>query len=166
LNGGAVSWKTKKQDTIALSSTEAEYIALSEAMKEAIWIRRLLREVESQVVTRPIEDTTKYHFKEISSQWGKSMLPEASVHSDLISDRPQVIRVDNQACIALAENEHNRSRAKHIDIRYHFVKDAVMNGKISLVYEPTESMTADVMTKPLARVKHWMHTKAMGITTL
>src|SRR3954463_9584392 len=42
INGGAVSWKSSKQDTVASSSTEAEYIAASEAVKEAVWIRNFL----------------------------------------------------------------------------------------------------------------------------
>ena len=42
MNGGAVSWKSSKQETVAASTTEAEYIAASEAAKEAVWIRNFL----------------------------------------------------------------------------------------------------------------------------
>ena len=44
-SGGAITWKSKKQTTIALSSTEAEYIALSEAAREACWLRNLYEEL-------------------------------------------------------------------------------------------------------------------------
>ena len=44
--GGSVTWSSKKQPTVALSSTETEYIALTQAAKEAIWIRHLLKEVK------------------------------------------------------------------------------------------------------------------------
>ena len=42
MNGGAVSWMNSKQDTVADSSTEAEYIAVCEAAKEGVWIQHFL----------------------------------------------------------------------------------------------------------------------------
>ena len=65
LAGGAVSWKTKQQSVVAMSSTEAEYIALSEAMKQAVWIRWLLVEIESRVVKRPVLHAATYHEEEL-----------------------------------------------------------------------------------------------------
>jgi hypothetical protein len=56
LAGGAVSWSLKKQSLVALSSTEAKYIAAAHAAKEAVWLRRFLGEL-SQCVTLP---TTLY----------------------------------------------------------------------------------------------------------
>ena len=47
LHGGAVSWKSTKQGIVATSSTEAEYVACSEAVKEALWIQRLFRELQT-----------------------------------------------------------------------------------------------------------------------
>jgi hypothetical protein len=54
LNGGAVSWSLKRQDTISLSTTEAEYIALTHAAKEAIWLRNILLELFGPIA-HPIE---------------------------------------------------------------------------------------------------------------
>ena len=45
INGGAISWKSSKQEMVADSTTEAEYIAASEAMKEGVWIRNFLIEL-------------------------------------------------------------------------------------------------------------------------
>ncbi|KAJ9545152.1 hypothetical protein OSB04_024859 [Centaurea solstitialis] len=62
LNGGAISWKSSKQDTIADSTTEAEYIAASDAAKEAIWLRNFLSDLRVVAsISRPIDIFLKYH---------------------------------------------------------------------------------------------------------
>lgn len=116
LGGGAVSWLSKKQSTVALSTAEAEYVALSQAAQECTWLRRLL--------------------------------------SDLGMDAtPVVILEDNQGAIAIAKNPVDHSRTKHIDIRYHYIRECVQNGQIQLQYCPTDDMKADILTKPLVRQK-------------
>ena len=60
---------------------------------------------------------------------------------------------DNQGTIALANNPVNRQRCKHIDIKYHFIRENVNSGKVLLEYCPTEQMLADVMTKPATKLK-------------
>ena len=52
LNGGAISWSSKKQSVVALSSTEAEYIGITHAAKEATWVRHLLSELYSPLVLK------------------------------------------------------------------------------------------------------------------
>jgi hypothetical protein len=58
---------------------------------------------------------------------------------------------DNQGCIALSENPVFHKRTKHIDVRYHFIRERVANGEIKLTYIPTEHQLADLMTKALAK---------------
>lgn len=60
---------------------------------------------------------------------------------------------DNQGTIALARNPVNRQRCKHIDIKYHFIREVINSGRVSLEYCPTDKMLADVMTKPVSKVK-------------
>lgn len=60
---------------------------------------------------------------------------------------------DNQGAIALARNPVNRQRCKHIDIKYHFIREAVKSGRICLEYCPTDNMVADLMTKPATKLK-------------
>ncbi|KAJ9539063.1 hypothetical protein OSB04_031796 [Centaurea solstitialis] len=56
LNGGAISWKSSKQDTIADSTTEAEYIAASDAAKEAVWLRSFITDLRVVAsISRPID---------------------------------------------------------------------------------------------------------------
>ena len=68
---------------------------------------------------------------------------------------------DNQGAIVLAKNPVNRQRCKHVDIKYHFVRSTLADGKISLNFCPTEEMVADVMTKPATQFKLIKLTKFM-----
>ena len=118
LNGSPVSWKPKLQSTVALSTAEAEYVALCAAAKEAIFLRTLLYEIK---------------------------IP----HS-----QPTEIKEDNQSCIALKRIPICNERTKHIDIRYHFTREKVLNIEILVRYCPTENMIADILTKPLPAPRH------------
>ena len=68
-----------------------------------------------------------------------------------MSSRPITMMEDNQGAIALAKNPIAHSRSKHIDIRFHFIREAQENGLIQIKYCPTEDMLADLLTKPLPR---------------
>lgn len=59
----------------------------------------------------------------------------------------------NQGTIAVARNPENSQRCKHIDIKYHFKREAVNSGRVILEYCPTDQMLADVMTKPATKLK-------------
>ena len=74
------------------------------------------------------------------------------------------IHEDNQYAIKTAKNPIQNDRSKHIDVRYHFIRDKVMDGTILLKYCPTTDMTADVLTKPLQRNLQERHAKAMGLS--
>jgi len=61
---------------------------------------------------------------------------------------------DNQGCIALARNPVFHSRTKHIDIKFHFLREKVEEGAIEIEYISTDQMVADGLTKALGRIKH------------
>ena len=63
---------------------------------------------------------------------------------------PILIKEDNQGTIAVARNPVSHNRTKHIDIKFHHVREALEDGIIDLTYCPTEQMTEDILTKPLA----------------
>jgi hypothetical protein len=111
INGNPVSWCSRTQKSTALSSCEAEFLALSEAVREALWLWNLFEELNVGFV------------------------------------KPITIHVDNQSAIKLAENAVSHQRSKHIDIRYFRVREEVANGKIKLLYVPTQENIADIMTK-------------------
>jgi len=131
--GAAVSWTSKLQKTVALSTMEAEYMALCEASKEAVWLDKLIQRV-TMLVTQ----------------------------SDTLVG-PANIKVDNSGCIDFAKNPVEHKRTKHIDIRCHFVRDAITTDKVTLEHCPTDEMAADPMTKELSKVKHDKHVKTMGM---
>ena len=56
---------------------------------------------------------------------------------------------DNTSAISITENPVQHSRTKHIDIKYHFIREHVMNGTVELHFVPSEKKIADIFTKPL-----------------
>lgn len=80
------------------------------------------------------------------------------------NDDPIEIRCDNQSCIAIAKNGGYNPRTKHIDIRHHFIKDALSRGVVQLAYVGTEEQVADGLTKPLQRTKFEECRQMMGIS--
>jgi hypothetical protein len=128
-DGAPVLWISRKQDCVSLSSTEAEYVALSEAVKECLWIRALLQEMGEF-----------------------SAMPKATT-----------IYEDNQGCLKLATTECFEKRTKHINVRFNFVKEQKDRGAVVYEYCPTESMVADILTKPLASIKIKRFAEMMGL---
>ncbi len=127
--GGTVSWRSKRQEIVALSSTEAEYVALSFAAQELMWLRSFLNDLG--------------YYQQ------KNLLYE-----------------DNQGAIALSKNPDNHSRTKHIDVRYHYIRDLVEKKKIQVDYCPTTNMLADIMTKGLPRPRFEELCKKLGTTSV
>ena len=64
---------------------------------------------------------------------------------------PFTVFEDNQGAIALVENPVHHQRSKHIDIRYHFIRDQCNQGNVSVKYKPSSDMIADILTKSVSR---------------
>jgi hypothetical protein len=107
-----VSWASKKQNSVALSTIEAEYIAAGHCCAQLLWMRQTLRD---------------YGYK--------------------LSKVPLIF--DNESAIPMADNPVEHSRTKHIDIRYHFLRDHQKKGDIEIAYVNTNNRLADIFTKPL-----------------
>ncbi|XP_055605091.1 uncharacterized protein LOC129753315 [Uranotaenia lowii] len=126
--GGAVSWASRRQSCVTLSSMEAEYVALSEACQELVWLLELLKDlgVPHQGPVRVLED--------------------------------------NQSCIAFVASERINRRSKHIETRECYVKQLQDEGILKLEYCPTDTMVADVFTKPLGAVKQFKFAEMLGLS--
>ena len=120
-------WSSKKQQIIALSTVESEYIAQAHAAKEALWLRTFIAELCG-------EDA-----------------------------QPLTINCDNQGAIALLKDNKFHARTKHINIRYHFIREAIEDQKVSVIYLPTDDNPADIFTKPLAKAKFRRFVEMLGL---
>ena len=78
---------------------------------------------------------------------------------------PTTLFSDNQSAIALTKEHQYHARTKHIDIRFHFIRYIIEEGKIHLIYCPTEDMVANIFTKalPSPKVKHFA--SALGLVS-
>lgn len=92
--------------------------------------------------------------------WLKAFLCELD---EMKSNEPVKIYEDNQGSIALAKNPEFHKRTKHIDIRYHFVREKVEDGQVVLQYCSTKDMKADMMTKPIPAVQFEFLRNMLGI---
>ena len=81
----------------------------------------------------------------------------------LSASAPTNILCDSQGAIALTKNPEHHQRSKHIDLRYHFVREQVTGGAIALVYTSTSDMVADQLTKPLSKEMHNRCIRGMGL---
>jgi hypothetical protein len=127
LGSAMISWQSRKQSSIALSTMEAYYIAACSASCEAIWLRKLL----TGLFDLEMKET--------------------------------LILCDNQSFIKMTENPVFHGRSKHIEICYHYIRDMVQREALKLQYISTYEQVADVLTKPLSRIKFEYFRDKLGI---
>lgn len=113
LSSGAVSWSSRKQPIVTLSTTEAEFLAAASCACQAIWLRRIMEQLGHKQ-------------------------PSATI-----------IYCDNSSTIKLSRNPVMHGRSKHIDVRFHFLRDLTRDEVVKLEYCQTQEQLADLMTKPL-----------------
>ena len=128
-NGGAVTWKSSKQATTADSTTEAEYIAASDAAKEAVWIKKFVTEL--------------------------GVVP--SIES------PVSLYCDNNGAIAQAKEPRSHQKSKHIERKYHIIRDIVGRGDVAVQKVASADNVADPLTKPMSQQQLDKHLEKMGL---
>jgi hypothetical protein len=82
--------------------------------------------------------------------WFRSLAAELGFEQQ----HPTIMFCDNQGTVACTHDPQHHTRMKHIDLRYHFIRDCVQKGVIMVMHVPSTENVADIMTKPLQRVKH------------
>jgi hypothetical protein len=110
-------WLSRKQTSVAHSTTKVEYIAACSASSKIVWLQKLL----AGLFDLELEVTC--------------------------------IFFHNQSCIKLSENPMIHDKSKHLEIKYHYVRDMVQKGVVKLQYISIDEQIADVLTKPLSKIK-------------
>ena len=124
LNGCLVSWKSRGQKTVTLSSSEAEYVAVSEVCTEILFI------------------------KTITDFLGLNL------------SLPITVMCDNVGAIFIANNPKNNGRTKHISVKYHFIREYVVDGTVQINFVRSEENLADPFTKNVGRDSYEKHSSA------
>jgi hypothetical protein len=122
---------------VALSTTEAEYMAFTEAAREALWLRQLHRDLS---------------------------LPDLSADDSAPSAAYTVpIASDNHEALTTVHSEGQKARTKHFDIRYHAIRDLERKQRLTFGYVPSADNAADVGTKALDKAPHWHMVGLLGL---
>ena len=108
---------------------EAEYVACSGVVQEAVWLRRFLQ------------------------------------HLEIVTDapNPMTILCDSTTTLTYAKDPKYHGKTKHIDIRYHYIRDMVAQKEVVLKHISTSQMIANPSTKPIARDVFQTHVKSLGL---
>ena len=111
-----ISWSSKKQNCVAISTAESEYISAGSCCAQLLWLRNQLEDYNMKLKEIPMF-------------------------------------CDSSSAIAIANNPVSHSRTKHIELRYHFIREHVEKKDICLDHVPTDRQIADIFTKPLDETK-------------
>ena len=136
INGTPVSWRTKRQTVVALSSAESEHIALSECAKQVKWMRKMYWE---------------FIFK---TPWLREVAFE-----------PTHVHMDSSAAESIAKSNQISAKSKHIDIRFHHVKSCVRDKVLKLSHVSSANNTADLLTKVLDLSPFTKLVKLIGLSS-
>jgi len=129
LGGGAISWRSIKQECTADSTSEAEYVAACEAAKEAVWLKRFLLEL--------------------------GVVP--------LARQPLTVYCDSSGAVAQSKEPRSHKSQKHVQRKYHLVREIVQRGDIAITKIASADNLADPFTKALTTKVFEQHVDGMGM---
>jgi hypothetical protein len=106
-----IVWRSKSQKAVTLSTTESEYVSISELVKDIMFVKQILESLNIEV------------------------------------QLPILVKVDNVGAIYLATQNGASQRTKHVDIRYHYVRELVIDGIVKVIFVKTKENDSDIFTK-------------------
>lgn len=83
-----------------------------------------------------------------------------------VDPRKFKLLIDNKSAIALAKNPVHHDRSKHIDVKFHFIRDCIEQGQVEVDHVGTEQQLADILTKALGRVRFVEMRQKMGVSEI
>jgi hypothetical protein len=110
-----ISWLSKKQSSVSLSTAEAEYIAATTCFTQVLWMKQTLTDIQVEY------------------------------------DEPIPIYCDNKSAISITKNPMMHNKTNPIPIKYHFLREQVVEKNIRVEYVGTKEQVAEIFTKPLPR---------------
>lgn len=113
MNNRCISWNSQRQHVVALSTSEAEYMAASDAARHLNWIREFLFDIFYQQTS------------------------------------PTPFHIDSTSALSVITEQAIKKRSKHIDRRFHHIREQHQTGRIEIIRIPTTEMLAEFLTKPL-----------------
>ena len=129
LAGATITWTSRLQKTVALSSTEAEYMAMSDACRQAMWFLSLFQEISFNITSIPVTG-------------------------------------DNMGSLFMGKNPVTEKRSKHIDIRYHYLREIIAAGHVETFFIEGTNNPADILTKNLGRIFFTKYRAELGLEIL
>ena len=127
INSSPVSWTSRLQVAVALSTAEAEFIALAETVRNAAWVREVLSELGHR------------------------------------QTKPTNVYQDNLGTISWTEEVQGLRNVKHVGIKYHYVREMVVNKAVEVIYTPSEKNCSDSFTKVLIGTTFQIHRGHLGV---
>jgi hypothetical protein len=156
LHNGLISWQSKSQPTVALSTAEAEYYAMGSAGREAIWLSRLVAEINSMYIPICISASESDVPLKFDSQ---------SKNPDVLQHVP-IVQSDSMSAIAMVNNNSSCTKVKHIAKYHHWIREQVEQSMLSFVHVRGNQNLADTFTKFLPRDVFLKHRDKMGLKSL
>ena len=127
INSSPVAWSSRLQGAVALSTAEAEFIALAETVRNAAWVREVLAELGQE------------------------------------QGNPTTFYQDHLGTIAWTEEVKGLRNVNHIGIKYHYVREMVVNNAVTFIYTPSADNRADALTKVLIGQSFQVHQGHLGV---
>ncbi|GKV19413.1 hypothetical protein SLEP1_g29676 [Rubroshorea leprosula] len=123
------SWMSRKQEVVAQSTSEAEYITATEAVNHAAWINKML------------------------------------IDMGCYQPKPCVIQYDNNSTICIDHNPIQYGRTKHINVKFHVLRNMVQSKESEIAYCDNNEQVADIFTKALSKFKFEKFISKLGVSS-